>query len=238
MKAICQKLSGQTIISCQAYEDTPLYGADNMKKMAACAILGGATAIRSCWPQDIKAIRSLSDELVIIGINKIIDPDKQEGTYPIITPDFESAKAVIEAGADIVALDCTPFPGRGRDEIMKLLKQIHDTYPEIAIMADTGRVEDAEFVAASGYVDIVSNTLSEYYTHSGCFDEEVVREYRRRCTGVLVNAEGKIWDLHDLKKAWDCGVDMVTIGSAVTRPHLITERFINFSKQYQNRQSN
>lgn len=237
MKAICQKLLGQTIISCQAYEDTPLYGADNMKRMAACAILGGATAVRSCWPQDIKAIRSLSDEIIIIGINKIIDPNRQEGTYPIITPDFESAREVIEAGADVIALDCTVFPGRGREEIVELLKRISEAYPHIGIMADTGKPEDAEFVARTGYVDIVGNTLSEYYTRSGKFDEDVVREYRRRCPDVLLNAEGKIWDLNDLQKAWDCGADMVTIGTAVTRPHLITKRFIDFSNEYHNRQS-
>ena len=235
MKDVCKRLLGQTIISCQAYEDTPLYGADNMKKMAACAILGGAKAVRSCWTQDISAIRSLSEDLIIVGIDKVIDPSKEPGTYPIITPTFESVKKVVEAGANVVALDCTPFETRGREELVALLKQIHDTYPEIAVMADTARVEDAKFVADTGYVDIIGNTLSDYVTKSGKFDKEVVMEYKRQCPNVLVNAEGKIWDLHDMQDAIDAGADMITIGTAVTRPHLITERFINFNNNYRNK---
>lgn len=235
MKDVCKRLIGQTIISCQAYEDTPLYGADNMKKMAACAIMGGAKAVRSCWTQDIKAIRSLSEDLIIIGIDKVIDPSKKESTYPIITPSFESVKKVVEAGADVVALDCTSYETRGREEIVALLKQIHDTYPEIGVMADTARVEDAKFVADTGYVDIVGNTLSEYITRSGKFDKEVVEDYKRQCTNVLVNAEGKIWDLYDMQEAIDSGADMITIGSAITRPHLIAQRFINFNNNYRNK---
>ena len=236
MKDVCKKLIGQTIISCQAYEDTPLYGAENMKTMAACAIMGGAKAVRSCWPQDIKAIRSLSDDLIIIGIDKVIDPNKQESTYPFITPDFESVKRIVEAGADIVALDCTPFESRGKEEIIKLLKQIHETYPEIGIMADTRCVEDAKFVADSGYIDIVSNTLSEYCTKSSKFDKEVCIEYKKQCPNVLLNAEGKIWDLHDMQEAIDSGADMITIGTAITRPHLITKRFIDYNNLNRNKQ--
>lgn len=232
MKEVCKKLIGQTIISCQAYEDTPLYGADNMKKMAACAILGGAKAVRSCWEQDIRAIRSLSDDLIIIGIDKVIDKNKKESTYPIITPTFESVKKVVEAGANVVALDCTPYPTRGKDELVALLKQIHDTYPDIAVMADTARVEDAKFVADTGYVDIVSNTLSEYSTRSGKFDKEVCEEYKRQCPNCLLNAEGKIWDLNDLQEAIDSGADMYTIGTAVTRPHLIAKRFIDYANEH------
>lgn len=235
MKDVCKRLLGQIIISCQAYEDTPLYGADSMKKMAACAIMGGAKAVRACWVQDVKAIRSLSDDLIIVGIDKVIDPSKEPGTYPIITPTFESAKHVIEAGADVIALDCTPFASRGKEEIVLLLKQIHDAYPEIAIMADTARVEDAKFVADTGYVDIVGNTLSEYVTRSGKFDKDVVVEYKKQCSNVLVNAEGKIWDLNDMQDAIDTGADMITIGSAVTRPHLVAERFINFNNNYRNK---
>lgn len=235
MKDICKRLIGQTIISCQAYEDTPLYGADNMKKMAACAILGGAKAVRSCWVQDIKAIRSLDPDLIIIGIDKVIDPNKKEATYPIITPTFESVKKIVEAGANVIALDCTPYETRSREELVKLLKQIHDTYPEIGVMADTARVEDAKFVADTGYVDIVGNTLSDYVTRSGKFDKEVVEDYKRQCPNVLVNAEGKIWDLNDMKEAIEAGADMITIGSAITRPHLITKRFIDFNNKERNK---
>ncbi len=235
MKEISKKLKGQVIISCQAYEDTPLYGPMYMEAMAKCAIMGGAIAVRSCWSQDIKAIRALSKDLIIVGINKKIIEGKEEGQYPIITPTYKDAKEVIEAGCDIVALDCTIFPERGKEEIYSILKKIHDNYPDIAIMADTGRVEDAVFAAESGFVDIVGTTLSEYYTHSGKFDDQLIKEYKEKCPNVLINAEGKIWELSDVQKAIDAGADMVSIGSAVSRPHLISQRFINYNQNYRNK---
>lgn len=228
MKKVIEQLKGQVLISCQAYEDTPLYGPENMKKMAQSAILGGAKAVRSCWPQDVKAIRSISKDLIIVGIYKRIVDGKEEGTYPIITPTFEDAKSVIEAGCDIIALDCTIFPDRGKEEVRALLKQIKDAYPDIAVMADIGRYEDAEFAASTGYVDIISSTLSEYYTHSGKVDADFLGELKK--IGLPVNAEGKIWDLQDMKEVISQDPWCISIGSAVTRPQLITERFIRFNQ--------
>ena len=72
MKTSVEACLGQLIVSCQAYEDTPLYGAETMKKMVQSAMLGGAQAVRCCWPQDIRAARSLSEKLIIIGINKVM----------------------------------------------------------------------------------------------------------------------------------------------------------------------
>ena len=72
MKTCVNACLGQLIVSCQAYEDTPLYGAENMKRMVQSAMLGGAKVVRCCWPQDIRAARSLSPDLIIIGINKVM----------------------------------------------------------------------------------------------------------------------------------------------------------------------
>ena len=124
MKDVVKKLMGQIIVSCQAYEDTPLYGPENMKTMARSVLLGGAKAIRACWPQDIKAIRSLGD-FPIVGINKVLDPNREDMDYVYITPTFESAVPVIEAGSDILALDCTIRPERGKEELRELLRRKH-----------------------------------------------------------------------------------------------------------------
>ena len=69
MNKTVQNLIGKMIVSCQAYEDTPLYGPDYMKAMAESVLLGGAEGIRACWPQDIRAIRSICQK-PIIGIYK------------------------------------------------------------------------------------------------------------------------------------------------------------------------
>lgn len=45
-REILQRLKGQLIVSCQAYEDNPLYGTENMVTMAKCVLAGGAKGIR------------------------------------------------------------------------------------------------------------------------------------------------------------------------------------------------
>lgn len=220
---------GKVIISCQAYEDTPLYGSQYMKAMAASAIMGGAEAIRSCWSQDIKAIRELGD-FPIIGLNKVIEPSKKNEDYIIITPTFESAKVVIEAGADILALDCTLRPCRGKEALLELLKEIKKHYPDVAIMADCATLEEGIYAEQTQLVDIISTTLS-HGTEGP--DIDLIRALKQHCQ-LPINAEGRIWDLHDLEEVLKAGADMVTIGTAVTRPHLIAERFIACNKKIRN----
>ena len=229
MKEVVRKLLGKVIVSCQAYEDTPLYGAENMKIMAQSVLMGGAQAIRACWPQDIKAIRSLGD-FPIIGINKVMQPGKNDADYIYITPTFESAVEVIEAGLDVLALDCTIRSYRGKEELYALLKQIKDVYPDLAIMADCMTLEDAIYAESTGMVDILSTTLAVLREPLQHPDVEFVRAIKEHCS-LPVNAEGAIWDLEDLQAVIDAGADMACIGTAITRPHLITKRFVNYNSK-------
>jgi N-acylglucosamine-6-phosphate 2-epimerase len=43
---------------------------------------------------------------------------------------------------------------------------------------------------------------------------------------VLIMAEGRYWEKDDVKKAFDMGANNVVIGTAITRPHLITKRYV------------
>ena len=42
--------------------------------------------------------------------------------------------------------------------------------------------------------------------------------------GIPILAEGRYWERHQVKTAFDLGAYSVVVGSAITRPHLITER--------------
>ena len=148
MHKTVEKLLHGLVISCQAYEDTPLYGPEYMKALALCAEMGGATGLRACWSQDIKAIKGACS-LPVIGINKKFgDGDPKDEIF--ITPTFESAKEIIEAGCDVVALDCTIRPIRPFEELGALLHQLKEAYPDVPIMADLATLEEAEKVAATG----------------------------------------------------------------------------------------
>lgn len=227
MKEAVQRLMGKMIVSCQAYEDTPLYGPAYMKAMAQSVLLGGAEGIRACWPQDIRAIRSVCNK-PIVGIYKDF-PDGDPLDHVFITSTFEQAKAVIEAGADILGIDCTIRKNRGLSELLELLEEIKTVYPDTPIMADLATAEEGIALAESGMADIISTTLNGYTRESlGQKEEtpncEMVRQLKRY-TMLPVNAEGRIWTTEDLEHVLEAGADMVTIGTAITRPHLITERF-------------
>jgi len=227
VKKAVEKLLGTIVVSCQAYEDTPLYGAQNMKLMAESAKVGGAVGVRSCWPQDIRAIKEIPD-LVVVGINKVLDPRRpmSDLDYIFITPTFESAAAVVEAGCDVLALDARLMPERGEKELTDLLARIHDAWPDMPVMADCATYEEGVFAAKSGYVDIVASTLSGLKVHRDGPDTEIVRKWKK-AFDVPVNGEGNVWELKDVDALIDAGADMITIGTAITRPQNITRRFID-----------
>ena len=230
MHASVEKLLGKVIVSCQAYEDTPLYGAQYMQAMASCALLGGASGIRACWKQDVAAIRELGD-FPIIGINKVkSDNDEYSGIF--ITPTFETAKEVIDAGADILALDCTLREFRGKEALYEVLKQIKDNFPHIAIMADCASIEDAKYASETGLVDIIATTLSRNAHQIGHPDIDFIKEIKK-ISSIPINAEGSIWELADFEEVVKAGADMITIGTAITRPHLITKRFVEYNEKLQ-----
>lgn len=234
MHEAVKQLMGKVIISCQAYEDTPLYGPKYMKAMAESVLLGGADGIRACWPQDIKAIRSICTK-PIVGIYKEYgDGDPLDTIF--ITPTFARAQEVIEAGADILGIDCTIRASRSLDTLLTLLKQIKTAYPDIAIMADLATIEEGVALAESGLVDIISTTLNGYtrnslHQKSAGPNIEMIKELKKR-TSLPINGEGRVWTLEDVQVMMDAGADMITIGTAITRPHLITERFVHFQKQH------
>ena len=234
MHKVVEELLGKVIVSCQAYEDTPLYGPNYMKAMAESVLVGGASGIRACWPQDIKAIREICDKPIIGIYKEFTDSDPLDTVF--ITPTLQRAIEIIEAGADVLGIDCTIRPTRGKKELIVLLNEIKSKYPNVAIMADIATVEEGIFIAKSGLVDIVSTTLNGYTRDS--VDQktekpnvEIIKELKKEID-IPINGEGRIWTVEDMKLVLDAGANMVTIGTAITRPHLITERFVKANNNY------
>lgn len=249
MNTILTNLQNKLIVSCQAFPGSPLYGAEYMQKMAMCAIKGGAGGIRACWPENIKAIREITD-LPIVGINKAMDNEPSSINKVYITPNFESAAEVIEAGADILGIDCTAR-GRTYDDINKILEQIKKHYPDILIMADLSTLDEGIKAEEMG-VHIVSTTLSGYtpdslqiikernkhlvdkdYSTEMAYkigpDFDLIKELKKKIK-VKINGEGRFWEAGQVTKAMNCGADMITIGAAVTMPGKITKMFVNAMK--------
>lgn len=229
MNELLNKLKNGLIVSCQAFEDEPLHGSDTMAKMAVAAKMGGAVGLRGCWPNDIKAMKKATD-LPIVGIYKVMDENTDVSRDIIITPTFETAKAIYDAGADIIALDCTNR--RSSLETEKLIYKIKSEL-DVMIMADISTLEEGINAAKFG-VDIVSTTLSgytKYSTQSSGPDYDLVQQLAEKIDKPI-NAEGRYWEPEQMIKAFECGAWMITIGSAITRPQLITKRFADRLNEY------
>ena len=148
-KELLDSFKGGLIVSCQVQHDDPTFSVDFVVKMAKAAQWGGAVGIRANDPEQIKAIKKEVD-LPVIGLWKIWHDD----TDVFITPTLEAAKAVWEAGAEIIALDCTSqitHEGRPAYELLPIVKK---EIPEAIIFADVSNYEEAVRAVEMG-ADIV-----------------------------------------------------------------------------------
>jgi len=211
-------VKGRLIVSCQALQDEPLYGAEIMAKMALAAKIGGAAAIRANGPADIRAIKRAVD-LPVIGLYKQGD----SGVY--ITPSFDAAAEIAAAGADVIALDCTDRPRPDGAPVGELLARIHGELWRPSF-ADVSTLDEAKAAVDMGAA-MAAPTLSGYTGDSPAQegpDFELLAQMIEALP-IPVIAEGRIHRPEQARRALDMGAWAVVVGSAITRPRSITARF-------------
>ena len=165
-------------------------------------------------------------KLPVIGITKpdVIPPNWREIVY--ITPTIKDAKDLIQAGADIIAFDGTSRP-RGENNLKQIIKFVKIN-KRIA-MADVSTLQEGINARILG-ADIISTTLSGYTLESPETSDEPDFELLRALVQSVdcpVILEGRIWTPAQVDKAFELGAYSVVIGSAITRPQLITKKFVN-----------
>lgn len=224
------KLTGGLIVSCQAFPHEPLYGGDTMVKLAVAAEQGGACAIRANSPEIIKAIKE-KVSIPVFGIYKLLPENYNKIKDVVITPNIDAAKAIVEAGSDIIAVDCTLREGRTKEDIIRLIHSYQECI-NVPIMGEVSTLEEGKIVEEAG-CQIVSTTIAGYTTYSRQIPEPDYELVKDLCThtNLYVNAEGRISTPEQAKKALACGAWTVTVGSAITRPKSITEHFIKEMKR-------
>jgi len=222
-----KRIEHKVIVSVQAMPSEPLYQEQCMIAMMKSVVKGGAGGLRVAGARDVKNAKSLFD-IPIIGLTKpdIIPKNWQEIVY--ITPTLKEVISLVDSGADIVAFDGTMRPREGGCTLSEIIKYIKIN--KRISMADISTVEEGINAAKLG-ADILSTTLSGYTIESlnvnqtePDFDllKNLVKE-----TDKPVVLEGRIWEPWQVDKAFELGAHCVVIGSAITRPQLITKRFIN-----------
>jgi N-acetylmannosamine-6-phosphate 2-epimerase/N-acetylmannosamine kinase len=221
-------LRGKLVVSCQTGDNKAFRDPSCMARFARAAVDGGAAGIRANGPEEIEAIRE-AVSVPIIGILKI----KQGDGKVLITPSFEAAQQLVDAGADLIALDCTC---RGqRFGALERLKRIKEELG-VPVLADIATLEEAQRAAEAG-ADAVLSTLRGYTaetSHVQAFDPPFIAQLVR-AVRVPVIAEGRIHSPQEVHAALDAGAFAVIVGTAITRPELITRRFVSALKTWQRR---
>jgi len=224
---ILEKLKHQVIISVQSAQGEPLYDEFCMNALMQSVVNGGSKALRLAGERDIKNAKKMFD-VPIIGLSKpdVLPQNWLDLVY--ITPTVEDIKKIAAAGADVIAFDATL---RTRPQSVEDLIQAVHTEGRLA-MADIATFDDGVYAAEHG-ADIISTTMAGYTksTFSQCDAPafELLEALAKKLSAPVI-LEGRVWEISQVKKAFELGAYAVVIGSAVTRPELITKRFINYEK--------
>ncbi len=213
---------GALIVSCQARVDNPLHGPHFMTAMALAARDGGAAAIRAQGVADVAAIRKALP-LPIIGLLKRFDT----GLPVAITPSLADARAIAEAGADLIALDATRRPRAG-EPIEDLIPAVRATTGKL-VFADVSTLDEGKRAVALG-ADCVGTTLSGYTEETAATagpgpDFDLISGLVE-AVAVPVIAEGRFSTPDEVREALRRGAHAVVVGTAITNPREITKRFV------------
>ena len=211
-------LAGGLIVSCQAYPGEPLRDPMIMSRMAEAAVRGGAVGIRAQGPDDIRLIHQ-HVRVPQIGLWKI----GSDGVF--ITPTLEHALAVVDAGAEIVAVDGTRRERPDGLTLAETIAAVHDRTAAL-VMTDAGDVDDG-LAAQDAGADLVGTTLSGYTgsrpTTDGP-DLDLIHALAGRLDVPLL-AEGRVHTPAQARACLDAGAHAVVVGTAITHPTTITSWF-------------
>lgn len=230
MNKLLEQLKGGMIVSCQAEGDDP-FNADPeyMALFAKAAEMGGAIGIRTQGIEKLKAIKRAT-KLPVIGLLKSQFPD---GTV-CITGSFKEVEELLASKSDIVAIDGT-FRKREGMTGPEFIKEVKKRYCCI-VLADIATYEEAKACEEVG-ADCVSTTLNGYTPDTLQFHDGPNYDVLKTCVdnlSVPVFAEGRYNTPVEAGRAMQLGAYAVISGTAITRPRVITQWFVNEIKKVNN----
>ena len=218
------RIKGKLIISCQALPGEPLYDPERtlMPYMARASTSRIVGVIYPSYPSYTCLIRPMTG-LPVIGLIKQV----YEGYDGYITPTMREVDALAEAGADIIAVDCTDRKRGDGLSPWEYIGTIKEKYPDQILMADISDYQEGIQAWKSG-IDLVSTTMSGYTDYTPRLegpDFELVRRLSEELP-IPVIGEGRVHTPEEAVKMLDMGAWAVIVGGAITRPLEIAGRFM------------
>lgn len=165
-------------------------------------------------------------DLPIIGILKRVYNDN-----PVfITPTMKEIDELVETGCEIIATDATSRVRPDGKTLEEFFKEVKEKYPNNKFMADCSTVEEAIFADKLGF-DFIGTTLVGYTEESknDKIEEEdfkIIKEIIGKVSKPVI-AEGNIDSPEKARRVLELGSYSVVVGSIITRPQLITKRFVD-----------
>lgn len=208
-------LRGKLIVSCQPVPGGPMDRPGLVAALALAALAGGAAGLRIEGLANVAAVRAATDA-PMIGLIKRDLP----GTGVRITPSLEDVDALVDAGVPIVAVDATdrprPVPAAA------LIRRVRER--GALAMADCATLAEARAARRVGAA-IVASTLSGHVGGPVPAepDYDLVAGLARLSAFAI--AEGRYHHPEQAARARALGADAVVVGSAITRPELVTGWF-------------
>jgi len=210
-------LRGRLIVSCQPVPNGPLDRPEIVADYVRATRDGGASGFRIEGVENIRAARNATD-LPIIGLIK-----HPYGDVPSwITGTLDAVASIVDAGAEIVAIDATARPRPA--PIGALFGKAKDL--GALILADVAQADEGQAAVDAG-ADAVASTLSlacEDSTGRPCPDFTLISKLAASLS-VPVIAEGNVRTPSDAAAAKAAGAWAVVVGSAITRPEFVTRWF-------------
>jgi len=192
------------VVSCQ----------DSAQWNIRMALEGGCGGLRLNGPTDVKIARLMNRDIPVIACWKI----KVTGYEIYITPTVHQIQPLVDAGADIIAFDAT---ARKRPtEVRVMVETIHNA--GAMAMADIRTIPEGAAASEAG-ADFIATTLNPH------MDGAMLHQLTD-CTDKTIVEEGGIWSPTEAKLAIEYGASLVVVGTAITRPHEITRKFVEALK--------
>jgi N-acylglucosamine-6-phosphate 2-epimerase len=212
---------GGLIVSCQAPATSPMSRPEIIAALAQVAAQNGSVGVRIDGPSNVRAVRKAVG-VAILGIEKL----DLKGSDVYITPTYESARRVAEAGANVIALDGTTRKRPGGEDCKTIIARIREEL-KVPVMADVATAEEGIRAAEEFGAEFISTTLSGYTPETAGKDVPdfaLIERLAGRLT-IPVVSEGRLHSPEDVRRAFDSGAFAVVVGTAITGIDWLVRKF-------------
>ncbi len=204
-------------------------GTEIVRHYVDAAVQGGAQGLRLEGADHIRAVRK-ETILPIIGYVRGSYDDGAD----LITPSLTAVEETFAAGANIVAIDVTKRKRPDGSDGYRFFDEARAQFRE-PLWADCGNFRDGIRAAEAG-ADYVATTLSCFESTTGGDgpDLDLIHELSLSLT-IPVIAEGRIMTPEHAMNALAAGAWSVVVGTAITRPSVMTHLFASCIKDVRER---